>query len=607
MKPKFILSLVFFLTAVTVLMAGDRNRIDRNIRQQDAFPVLHTAPYNVNVESDIFLQLDPGFSTDSLTLGPEISTGISGYYDYKTNGEANIFIQVDPNDYQNLQAVDVTADSSDFTGLTSRRVKWTYSSNAGQTWETVIEVPDGVRAGYPVLHLSTNGSAILPNHNTNPGGRLDAVLYVDVAPNAGSFTEYFHPLTPAPFGIWPQAAVYGNGNVGIVSRRNVTSSTPPETLFYSYWNQTVLSSRIPIYITGNTFAGNVGSNMRFHIASNGTGRVTVIAAPVNQIDTLNNSKIFARTSTDNGGSWGPVTTVFAPYTENSGADTIATAGGSGFIYKRNSDLWFLAYPVANINDIGVFYSSGRLTMRRSDGVVSTIATATQLGATDTFALTMSFVYSIDFPALGWSADGTTLYCVYSVVMSDVAPSGYNQRDLFCSYSLNDGTTWSNPLRLTNTVNIDETYPSVSSWNRGSGGNPYELNIAYMKDPGVGPASFGGSAPASRNTLIFRKLTGLPPIGINNNQNIVKDYNLAQNYPNPFNPTTKISYNIVKLGLVTLKVYDILGREILTLVNEVQAPGQKNVEFNAVNLPSGVYFYTINSGDFRDTKKMMLVK
>jgi hypothetical protein len=86
-----------------------------------------------------------------------------------------------------------------------------------------------------------------------------------------------------------------------------------------------------------------------------------------------------------------------------------------------------------------------------------------------------------------------------------------------------------------------------------------------------------------------------------------NYSLSQNYPNPFNPLTKINYSIVKQGLVTLKVYDIIGREIKTLVNEMKQAGNYTVEFNGSSLASGVYFYRIQSGDFISVKRMVLVK
>jgi endo-1,4-beta-xylanase len=85
------------------------------------------------------------------------------------------------------------------------------------------------------------------------------------------------------------------------------------------------------------------------------------------------------------------------------------------------------------------------------------------------------------------------------------------------------------------------------------------------------------------------------------------YNLEQNYPNPFNPSTTIQYSITHTTNVTLKVFDMLGREVQTLVNTQQAPGQYSVTLKAQNLGSGVYFYRINAGTFTETKKLMLLK
>ena len=85
------------------------------------------------------------------------------------------------------------------------------------------------------------------------------------------------------------------------------------------------------------------------------------------------------------------------------------------------------------------------------------------------------------------------------------------------------------------------------------------------------------------------------------------YGLSQNYPNPFNPSTVIQYGLPTAGLTTLKVYNVLGQEVATLVNEVQAPGTYTVRFNASSLSSGVYFFRVQSGSFSAVKKMVLVK
>jgi hypothetical protein len=85
------------------------------------------------------------------------------------------------------------------------------------------------------------------------------------------------------------------------------------------------------------------------------------------------------------------------------------------------------------------------------------------------------------------------------------------------------------------------------------------------------------------------------------------YSLLQNYPNPFNPVTTIEYSIPQGSNVSIKVYDMLGREVASLVNKYQETGTYVVEWNASALSSGVYLYTIKSGSFAETKKMILSK
>ena len=90
-------------------------------------------------------------------------------------------------------------------------------------------------------------------------------------------------------------------------------------------------------------------------------------------------------------------------------------------------------------------------------------------------------------------------------------------------------------------------------------------------------------------------------------NLPAKYELYQNYPNPFNPTTKVSFVISHLLFVTLKVYDILGREVATLVNERRNPGKYDMIFDGSNLPSGVYFYRLQTERYTNTKKLILLK
>ena len=89
--------------------------------------------------------------------------------------------------------------------------------------------------------------------------------------------------------------------------------------------------------------------------------------------------------------------------------------------------------------------------------------------------------------------------------------------------------------------------------------------------------------------------------------ILNEFYLSQNYPNPFNPNTKFTYSVAVSGIVTLKIFDILGSEVLTLVNEEKPAGNYEITWYAANLPSGVYFYRLKAGSFVQTRKMILLK
>jgi hypothetical protein len=99
-----------------------------------------------------------------------------------------------------------------------------------------------------------------------------------------------------------------------------------------------------------------------------------------------------------------------------------------------------------------------------------------------------------------------------------------------------------------------------------------------------------------------------PVDVSENLNLrPESFQLFQNYPNPFNPSTTISFTIPNSEKVLLKVFDPLGREVVTLIDGYKSSGKYDVQFNAENFPSGIYFYKLNAGHFVSTKKMILLK
>lgn len=125
--------------------------------------------------------------------------------------------------------------------------------------------------------------------------------------------------------------------------------------------------------------------------------------------------------------------------------------------------------------------------------------------------------------------------------------------------------------------------------------------------GIATNSTGGTGGDDWNWATSKRIIVKLATGIESNNSLVSDYRLAQNYPNPFNPETKIKYEIAEPGFVALKVYNSFGNEVASLVNGKQASGNYEVNFNGSELASGIYFYKITSGNFSQTKSMILLK
>ena len=148
---------------------------------------------------------------------------------------------------------------------------------------------------------------------------------------------------------------------------------------------------------------------------------------------------------------------------------------------------------------------------------------------------------------------------------------------------------------------------MQSWNGFTWGNSYKYSYTFDANNNLSEElgqDWNGSTWV--NTL-KRSYAYIPITAVNEDLSFVNSYSLSNNFPNPFNPTTTIQYTISSRQFVQLKVYDVLGIEIETLVNEEKSAGKYELNWNAANLPSGVYFYRLQARDFMQTKKMILLK
>ena len=199
------------------------------------------------------------------------------------------------------------------------------------------------------------------------------------------------------------------------------------------------------------------------------------------------------------------------------------------------------------------------------------------------------------PTGGWDSTGMTQ--VFSGTTTSLAAPGWQEIQLTTPVYINSSQNLMIAICRDYQVYVS-TYPRYA----------YSVLTSYKARRGQSDTQYPTSLTQSFNRPNVQFEIGLVT-GISNNLtgSIPFTYSLNQNYPNPFNPTTHLEFGISNSGFVSLKVYDILGKEVKTLVNEIKQPGVYQVEFDGSNLASGAYFYRLESGDFVDIKRMILLK
>ncbi len=270
-------------------------------------------------------------------------------------------------------------------------------------------------------------------------------------------------------------------------------------------------------------------------------------------------------STDNGATW-TKTANGLPTTQT--MTGVAKIGTNLFICHQNLGVYISTDGGTSwASDPGVISSQNKNALIASGNSLivgvsgastqSGIFLSTDLGTTWTKVRTGPSVY-------GLSKNGSTVYAVGDSI----------------DRSTNDGQSWTPaditglPGSIWNTLQIAGTFAFVNYFGVG----------VYRR-------------PVSELTDVDNEVSHQVPA----------NYNLEQNYPNPFNPVTNIRFQIPETRFVTLKVYNVLGQEVATLVNDLLQGGDHRAEFNARNLPSGMYLYRLHAGEFTDAKRLIILK
>ncbi|MFH1194521.1 MAG: T9SS type A sorting domain-containing protein [bacterium] len=228
-----------------------------------------------------------------------------------------------------------------------------------------------------------------------------------------------------------------------------------------------------------------------------------------------------------------------------------------------------------------------------------------------------------YPSLGISDDGQVLLCTWSgpefatpgdpaTTLNADASTGEHYTDAYYAISYDGGAKWYNDFDgdkgiLNATPNMADLFVHPANFLVKEGDN-YFAHLLWVENPAPMQLTDGTGPACDLKYLKFQ----LPPEPEDPNavddEIIANKFSLSQNYPNPFNPTTKISYSIPEATNVTLKVFDMLGREVATLINgESRSAGNYDVQFDASDIASGMYIYKLTAGEFSSSMKMMLLK
>src|SRR3990172_2662692 len=187
----------------------------------------------------------------------------------------------------------------------------------------------------------------------------------------------------------------------------------------------------------------------------------------------------------------------------------------------------------------------------------------------------------------------TIHLIWYDTRGNAATSSGGRKGTYYTYSTNRGVTWAPEERVSDTTDQFSGFM----------GHYQSFTTDSLRIYSTWTDRRNGTVHVYYAWRFLPTVVGLQQT----NNGIVKEFRLKQNYPNPFNPVTTIGYDLPKAGFVTLKIYDELGREIRSLINEVQNAGTHEVLWDGADYASGTYFYKLETGGFSETKKMILVK
>lgn len=554
------------------------------------------------------------FTADPVSFGPvnsgslvwtvnNISDRQSGY-DLQSNGSTQE-IWYDLNNPGYLHSVFTYSSVCD-NAWADRTCLYFGSDDGGANWFELGAVPVNTgtsgRSGFPSIIGKQDGSAVIANHNNADQTSTRSTVFIDDGPFSYSFTN--NDPGVAPFGngqaIWPLLGMTANDELILASSVNGGDSFYVNTLaggVFSGWQ---------------TWNGDQAETQSLNVSDGGKVGMAYVGGTGADLD------VWYSESTDAGLTWTTPLKIW---------DAVPDGVGDYFGCIRGVSVNFYGEEPAVVFECGWNTLTGYYPGRESEirfwspningGNAKAIADTNNVGGFfPNFPGVADVMYPIGRPVIGRSQMHDYLFVAFQTTTGEYWPGAAAAdstaffQGMF-TYSTDGGETWTDPEVFTpvTTPLLDFRHVSIVPVAPVSPADDdiVTVHLAMQGDPMPASTANGwGIMPPSITAQYYHFTTDILYVGVDD-EIIANNFTLEQNYPNPFNPSTTIKYTLGERSAVTLKVYDVLGNEVANLVNTTQEAGQHSINFDASSLSSGLYIYTLNTGNFTSSKKMMLLK
>lgn len=479
-----------------------------------------------------------------------------------------------------------------------------YSTDQGINWINVGNIPDPsiATSGFPSIIGLTSGNIIIANHTILGGIQLRSQLFINSFPGQYDFLNYDPGITPEGNPIHPKLGRSKNNLV----------------LFSALSIGTVNLSKNSFDILNGTFGGYSsspgGSLGGYSYATSNAGKIGLA-----YID--GQGSAWFTQSEDEGLTWNLPLRIYIPFEDSVFGYPVShgTFRGISAAYLGESpkilfevycllpnvpSSWYPRLPSE------IYFWSPDINGGQAFAIADTnnIPFIPNEGSSSF----LDFVASIARPVIGVDQGNTTLFSAFYASTEDISTfANIDSTRIYAGYfmmSENGGETWTVPERFTpiNEPPLDWRWISIAQVNPVSG-NTVNVHLVAVGDPVAGVNGIYFQPPMMLTAQFYHFSKEITLTDVAEEPQVNHSFYLFQNYPNPFNPKTNIEFRIANSGFVSLKVYDVLGNEIATLVNEEKPAGKYEVEFDAESLTSGIYFYKLQAGDYNQTRKMILLK